>query len=276
MTSARAARWLAWPALLYLTVFFLIPTGMVVCYSLLERDIYGGVLSGFSLEAWIEAISPITLKTLGRSLLLASGVTVLCLVVGYPCAMTLARMQPRRRQVCVMLVSFPLITSLLLRIYGWINLLPVEWRGELWMIGLVMAVNYLPFMLLPLLRAWERMDTNLALAAMDLGATPLQTFWNVTFPLTRPGMWAGCALVFIPAAGEYLVPDALGQGKVRVLGTLIVEQFGKGRNWPYGAAAAVWLLGLVTLPMLVSLLSRSESGTSADLVERNSFRSAGR
>lgn len=257
MSRPRAARWLAWPALLYLVVFFVIPTGLIVRYSFRERDYSGGVTDAYSTEGWQEALAPPTRHTLARSLALAGGVTLACLLLGYPCAMTLARLGGRWRQAGVALLSFPLVTSLLLRIYGWMNLLPLDWLGTAWAVGLVMTVNYLPFMVLPLLRAWERLDAGLALAAMDLGATPWQTFWGVTWPLTRPGMWAGCALVFIPAAGEYLVPHFIGAGRVPVLGTLIEKLFLEQRNWPYAAAAAVWLLALVTVPIVVSLASRT-------------------
>jgi spermidine/putrescine transport system permease protein len=260
--TSTSGRWLAWPPLAYLVVFFLVPMALVVRYSVLERDFYGDVKPAWSAEGWRQATSPATLTILGRSLGLAAAVTGICLLVGYPCAASLARLGPRGRQFTVVLVGFPLVTSLLLRIYGWMNLLPLEWRGTLWCVALVMSANYLPFMVLPLLRAWERLDPNLPQAAMDLGATPWQTFWRVSWPLTRPGMWAGCALVFIPAAGEYLVPHFIGEGKVLVLGTLIVQQFMERRNWPYASAAAIWLLLLVTVPLVIAALRRTARRSS--------------
>jgi ABC-type spermidine/putrescine transport system permease subunit I len=117
-------------------------------------------------------------------------------------------------------------------------------------------------MVLPLLRAVERIDPSLGQAALDLGATPWQAFRLVNWPLTRPGMWAGCALVLIPSAGEYLVPHFVG-GKLHVLGTLIVEQF-RARNWPYMAAVSLWLLGLVLLPAVVSAVSRGGEAAQAE------------
>jgi spermidine/putrescine transport system permease protein len=251
MANVRFPGGLAWPALIYLAVFFLIPTGVVCSYSLFTRDYYGQVIHEFSFKAWQQATDKSTLTILVRGLLLALGVTLGCLIVSYPCALTLARMDQRVRRAAVLLISFPLITSLLLRIYGWLNLLPLDWKGTVWSVGLVMMVNYLPFMLLPLLRALERASQDLEHAAMDLGATPWQTFWHVVWPVSRSGMWAGCALVFIPASGEYLVPHFIGEGKVTVLGTLIVTEFIERRNWPYAAAAAVWLLLLVTAPLAV-------------------------
>jgi ABC-type spermidine/putrescine transport system permease subunit I len=117
-------------------------------------------------------------------------------------------------------------------------------------------------MVLPLLRAFERAEANLVHAAMDLGATPWQAFWRVTWPITRPGMWAGCALVFIPASGEYLVPHFIGEGKVTVIGKLIIHEFMGNRNWPYAAACAVWLVAIVLVPILFSLFSRTPQSSA--------------
>jgi ABC-type spermidine/putrescine transport system permease subunit I len=270
MKRDRHLAWLAWPTLLYLAVFFLAPLWIVPSYSVLARDFAGGVLPELSLDAWSEAISPKTLEILGWSLSLALGVTALCLLAGYPCALAVGRLSQGSRQVVVLALVFPLITSQLLRVYGWMNLLPLEWRGNLAAVGFVLAVNYLPFMLLPLLRAWERLPPNVMQAALDLGATPWQTFWRVTWPLTRAGRWAGCALVFVPVCGEYLVPYFIGHGKVQVLGTLIAQEF-EWRNLPLVAALAVWLLLLVAIPVIFSVLqSGKAAGTVVHRQEENS------
>jgi spermidine/putrescine transport system permease protein len=248
--------WLAWPPLAYLVIFFVVPTAIVASYSFHERDYHGQVTERLSIEGWRQACDVITLRIFARSIGVAFTVAAICLILSYPSAMVLARMPVFWRQAAIALVTFPLVTSLLLRIYGWMNLLPLSWRGQLWSVAGVMAVNYLPFMLLPLLRAWERADVVLEHAAADLGATPWQTFWRVIFPVTRPGMWAGCALVFIPVCGEYLVPHFVGEGRVIVVGTLIVQQFMERRNWPYAAACAVWLLAIVLVPVVGSMMSR--------------------
>ena len=112
----------------------------------------------------------------------------------------------------------------------------------------MLACNYLPFMLLPLLKAYERADRSLVLAALDLGATPWQAFWRVTFPITLPGAISGAALVFIPVSGEYLIPHFIGDGKVSVVGTLVMEWFDQ-RHWPYAAACATWLAAIVLVPI---------------------------
>jgi ABC-type spermidine/putrescine transport system permease subunit I len=149
-----------------------------------------------------------------------------------------------------------MLTSLLLRTYGWLNLMPLAWRGTLPGVGLVLACNYLPFMVLPLLKAYERADRTLVLAALDLGATPWQAFWRVTFPITLTGAASGAALVFIPVSGEYLIPHFIGDGKVSVAGTLVMEWFDH-RHWPYAAACAAWLALIVLVPIGASLVWKS-------------------
>jgi ABC-type spermidine/putrescine transport system permease subunit I len=254
-TRSREA-WLALPAVIYLILLFLGPTSVVLAYSLMQRDFAGGVEPRWSWNAWQMATDAITLRILGRTVLLAFGVTAANLLIAYPCAAALARMPAERRTMLVLAISFPLITSLLLRTYGWMNLLPLAWRGTLPAVGLVLTCNYLPFMLLPLLKAYERADRTLVLAALDLGATPWQAFWRVTFPITLRGAVSGAALVFIPVSGEYLIPHFIGDGKVSVVGTLVMEWFDH-RHWPYAAACATWLAAIVLLPILGSLLWKS-------------------
>lgn len=243
---------LALPALGYLGVLFLVPTAIVLSYSICQRDLLGGVHGRLSGEAWQMATDAITLRILGRTLLLAGGVTLVTALLAYPAAAVLARQPPHHRLLWTLVLSFPLMTSLLLRTYGWMHALPLDWRGTTFGVGLVLACNYLPFMLLPLLKALERADPTLVWAALDLGATPAQAFWRVTFPITLRGALAGALLVFIPVSGEYLIPHFIGDGKVSVMGTLIMEWFDL-RHWPYAAACATWLVAVILLPMLAAV-----------------------
>jgi len=254
----QSAGWLAAPAVAYLTILFIGPAATVLAYSVCQRDIYGGVRPALSWEAWQMATDPITLRIVGRTLLLAACVTGANLLIAYPCAATLAHLPRRQRALLVLVISFPLVTSLLLRTYGWMNLLPLAWRGTMPGVAVVLACNYLPFMLLPLVKAYERADRTLLQAAMDLGATPLVAFWRVTVPLTLPAAASGAALVFIPVSGEYLIPHFIGDGKVNVIGTLVMEWFGH-RHWPYAAACATWLAAIVLLPMVGSLIWKSQT-----------------
>jgi spermidine/putrescine transport system permease protein len=249
MAQREMQKWLALPAVVYVGVLFLAPTSVVLAYSLCRRDFHGGVEPELSWTAWRMAMDAITLRILGRTVLLAAAVTVVNLMLAYPSAAALARMPARQRATLVLIICFPLVTSLLLRTYGWLNLLPLNWRGTLLGVGLVLACNYLPFMLLPLLKAYERADRTLVDAALDLGATPWQAFWRVTMPITLPGALSGAALVFIPVSGEYLIPHFIGDGKVSVVGTLVMEWFGH-RHWPYAAACATWLAAVVVVPMV--------------------------
>ena len=260
MPRLRFSGWLASAPLVYLGVFFLIPILIIVGFSFLRRDFYGGVVPQFSLDAWSEAVTADT-RSLVRSLGLALGVTAICLVISYPCALALGRLEPDRRRLVLLGLTFPLFTSQLLRVYGWMNLLPLEWLGTLGAVGLVLAVNYLPFMLLPIVRSLERLSDSLTLAAADLGANRIQAFWRIVWPLTRPGRWAGCTLVFVPVCGEFLVPSFIGEGKVQVLGTRIEEAYTQ-RHFPYAAVLGVWLLALVALPALFSVFRREQTSLS--------------
>lgn len=253
MTSRASSGWLAVPPVLYLAVLFVGPTSAVLAYSFCQRDIYGGVQPAFSWRAWQWATDAITLRILGRTVLLAAAVTAASALLAYPCAAALARMPRRQRALLVLIISFPLVTSLLLRTYGWLNLLPLGWRGTLGGVALVLTFNYLPFMLLPLVKAFERADQTLVQAALDLGATPAQAFWRITFPITLPGALSGAALVFIPVSGEYLIPHFIGDGMVSVTGTLVIDWFGH-RHWPYAAACAAWLAAIVLVPVVGSLV----------------------
>jgi spermidine/putrescine transport system permease protein len=261
MKSAHGG-WLAAPAVVYLALLFVVPVGVVLAYSFCQRSLYGGVEREFSWQAWRMATDEITLRIVGRTVLLALGVTLANLLLAYPCAAALARMPPAERRWLVLVISFPLLTSLLLRTYGWMNVLPLTLRGTLAGVGLVLTFNYLPFMLLPLLKAYERADQTLVAAALDLGATPWQAFWRVTFPITLRGAISGAALVFIPTSGEYLIPHFIGDGQVSVVGTVVLEWFGH-RHWPYAAACATWLAAIVLAPLVVALVRKTEDTPGA-------------
>lgn len=256
----RQSLW-AWPPLLYMILLAVIPTGLVIGCSLLTRDYYGHVLWEFSTSAWRRSLESPNLKLFGRSVALAFVVTTACLAISYPAVLSLARLPVGVRRYFVALLAFPMFISFLLRIYGWINLLPEGWRGGLPAVVLVMTVNYLPFMLLPLLRSIEQIDAALTDAALDLGATPWTAFWRVTLPLSRPGALAGSMLVFVPAVGEYLVPHFIGNGKVSVLGTQIVSEFMERRNWPFAASLATLLLVLVVVGLVAGLAGRTTART---------------
>jgi putrescine transport system permease protein len=201
--------------------------------------------------------------------------TVLCLLIGYPMALGLTRVSPAWRNILLMLVILPFWTSFLLRVYAWIGLLgtnswfnrgltatynavvPAEWEVNSFQlmntnfaVVLVMVYSYLPFMILPLYANLERLDATLREAALDLGSRPRQVFWDVTLPLSIPGIIAGGLLVFIPASGELIVPSLVGNSSDPMIGRVISDQFAYARDWPMASAVAVALLLLLVFPMI--------------------------
>jgi putrescine transport system permease protein len=201
------------------------------------------------------------------SLRLAGLATLIALLIGYPIAYGIARCAPALRQALVLAVILPFWTSFLIRIYAWIAILKPAGllNAALGALGLP-AVNilnteaavvlglvyaYLPFMVLPLYAVLEGQDEALVEAARDLGATPSQAFWRVTFPLSLPGAAAGALLCFIPMAGEFVVPDLLGGSETLMLGRVIWIEFFANRDWPAACAVAVALLATLTVPILI-------------------------
>ena len=204
-----------------------------------------------------------------KSVVMAGLSTALCLALGFPIAYGIARSTPATRNLLLLLIVLPFWISFLLRVYAWMGLLnnygainnllmwlgvtsqPVQMMYTDFAIYIGMVYSYLPFMILPLYATLERMDLDLVDAAQDLGATPSQAFWNVTWPLARPGVIAGCLLVFIPATGEYVIPYLLGGPESLLIGRVLFDEFFVNRDWPLASAVAVVLLFLVVIPIVV-------------------------
>lgn len=203
------------------------------------------------------------------SLKIAIVSTFFTLLIGYPIAYALARSPEKWRGILVLLIILPFWTSFLIRVYAWIGILKTEgflnhfliWLGvidsPLAMINTNFAVyvgivySYLPFMVLPLYAALEKMDDSLIEAALDLGTTRIGAFWQVTFPLSLPGVVAGCFLVFIPAVGEFVIPDLLGGSETLMIGKTLWGEFFANRDWPVASAVAIVLLMLLVIPILL-------------------------
>lgn len=203
-----------------------------------------------------------------RSVLMAAAATILCLALGFPMAYGIARANPTARSLLLLLVVLPFWISFLLRVYAWMGILNnygvvnnfLMWLGIIdqplqimytdvaVFIGL--AYSYLPFMILPLYATLERMDLGLVEAAQDLGASRTRAFWDVTWPLARPGVIAGCLLVFIPAIGEYVVPYLLGGPESLLIGRVLFDEFFVNRDWPLASAVAIVLLVLLVVPIV--------------------------
>ena len=275
-----AAAALLAPGTLWLLLFFFVPIAVVLAYSVMPRGTYGGVGAGFTLEHYRRILDPLYLGVLRRTVVLAASCTALCLAAGYPVAYTIAR-AGRWKSLLLFLIIVPLWTSFLVRTYamifllrdtGFINsvLLALGVVGEpltlLYTPGAVLAglvYGYLPLMVLPIYVSLEKLDPALLEAAEVLGARPLARFWRVTLPLSAPGVAAGAMLVFIPALGAFLTPDLLGGAKQMMVGTLVQNQFGAARNWPFGSASSFILMGVVLAAVLVYLRGRDRPAGAA-------------
>jgi putrescine transport system permease protein len=204
-----------------------------------------------------------------NSIGIAAETTILCLLVGYPMAYVMARAPERIQPLLVMLVVLPFWTSSLIRVYAWIGILKENGllNGFLLHIGLIhqpliilntpvavqigMVYSYLPFLVLPLYATLQKLDWTLLEAAADLGAKPWSAFSRVTLPLSWAGTMAGAMLVFVPASGEYLIPELLGSAKLPMISTVLWTEFFANRDWPVASAIAVVLLLVLAIPLFL-------------------------
>lgn len=256
------------PGLLWTTVFCLLPMVVVLAVSLATRGTYGGVLWEFSLENYRDLLHPLYGRIFGQSLLLAGMTTGICLALGFPLAYYIARLPPRRQALWLIFIMIPFWTNFLVRTYAWIFILRTEgllntvlmqlhlistpldllYSNQAVLLGLV--YGYLPFMVLPLYAAIERIDPALIEAAWDLYADRWSLFRRVLIPLTKPGIVAGCVLVFIPSLGAYLTPDLLGGARSMMVGNLIQHEYLVARDWPLGSALSIVLMFIVMSSLL--------------------------
>jgi spermidine/putrescine transport system permease protein len=263
----RYPGWLSLPAVSWYLLFFLGPLGIMAVYSFAEVAGFTDVAFSWNLDNYRYLWDPLYGTIFRRTLWLSLLGTLLCLAIGFPFAYYLAR-YARRKTLLLLLVIVPFWTSFLIRTYSWLIILDPDFvllRALKWLgitgggtilytqnaIYLGVAYNYLPLMILPLYAALERMDWSLVEAAMDLGDSPLRAFRRVTLPLVLPGVFAGSLLVFIPLTGEYLIPVILGGDKTVYTGQLIAQQFLEARDWPFGSAIAMVVVGALTVALLV-------------------------
>lgn len=268
---------------LWLLVLFLLPFLIVLGMSFASRTPtsppfgFGGdnpVLNTAGYERLVT--DTLYVRAFVTSIVNAGVATVLCLLIGYPMALGLTRVSKSWRNVLVMLVILPFWTSFLLRVYAWMGLLAKSsWFNafltDAWnvlvpadmamrslplmhsnfAVVLVMVYTYLPFMILPLYASLERLDPVLDEAAMDLGSRPRQVFWDVTLPQSLPGIIAGGLLVFIPAAGELVIPTLVGDAGRPMIGRVISDEFSQANDWPMASTVAVALLVFMVGPMMI-------------------------
>lgn len=258
------------PAVIWLELLLVVPLAIVTGISFLTRGEYGGVelpltfesykrLAGFG-ELGFDPMYPVILL---RSLVLGGTTAALCLVTALPLAFFISRLSATTKNVALTLVVIPFWTNLLIRTYAWqIMLSPESWLTKLahtmgigasgeplypgnLAVLLGMVCDFLPFMVLPLYASVEKIDWSLAEAAADLGADHVQVFRHALLPQIVPGLIAGVVLVFLPATGQFVIPDLLGGAKTAMLGNVIQQQFASSRDWPFGSAISFVALLLV-------------------------------
>jgi spermidine/putrescine transport system permease protein len=263
-------RWLvSGPPLAYLLVFFAAPVFIMVVASVRYPGEFGGLAPivedgqiNLTLEAYERFVAdPIYWEVFAKSVVYAAITTLACLLLAYPLAMLISRSPRRYRDILMLLVILPFWSNFLIRVYAWMIILGPEsaftravnaliaplglepvaplFSSFAVLVGLVYV--HLPFMVLPLYANLEKHDPALLDAAQDLGADAWRRFWRVTFPLSLPGVWAGAALVFIPALGIFAIPDILGGTEDTLIGNLIKQQFLETRDWPFGSVLSLVL-----------------------------------
>ena len=286
--------WLILPTWLIIGFFLVVPVGTMLVYSFLTKEFRGGVIWEFSLAAYDRFIFDrglfgdeppkleLTYITIfARSTIQAASATLLCLIIGFPTAFYIATRPVSTRAIWLFLVTVPYWVNLLVRTVSMKFLIResgplnsfLQWTGAIseplqiintdFAVQLGLFYSYLPFMVLPIYASVERYDFALSEAAADLYATRWTILRKVLLPTVKPGIIAGCILVFVPSLGAFLAPDLLGGAKNFMIGSLIEEQFkGNAGNWPFGAASAMILLSMVLVVLLI--YARRQSGRSRE------------
>ncbi len=259
------------PPLAWLTVFFVVPLLIVLFYSLCQRGIYGGVIPKLGFAAYSEVVDPLYVSVLLRTAVTAGWVTLLTLAAAYPLAYTMAFASRRLRAVMMFLMMVPFCTNFMIRMYsmfallgdkGWLNSALLAFgviEQPLRMINTPIAVYVgfiywsLPFMVLPIYAALDRMDNTLLEASMDLGAGKVRTFLKITLPRSLPGIYAGIIFTYMPALGNFVIPEVLGGADEIMIGNIISSAFTQARNWPFGAALSTLLMAVVMIFVVLYL-----------------------
>lgn len=253
------------PVTLLMVLLVAIPLIYVGVMSFCSLDEFYNVKFDFTVDNYIRLANTDYLKIYAQSLMIALVTTVICIIIGYPFSYIIARTKSKKKQLLYMLVIIPFWTNSLIRVYGWRSFLGTSgWLNSLLVnlhmvnepidllfkrgttiLGMVYCL--IPFMVLPLYTAIEKLDTSLLEASSDLGATPVATFIKVTLPLTSSGIFSGSIMIFIPCLGYFFISDILGGGNSDVIGNLIERQFQSGNNWPLGAALSIILIAVTLI-----------------------------
>lgn len=246
-----------------------VPLVYVVVLSFLSRDHLGNIVFKFTFENYQKVFDPVYLKIFLNSFLLAVLTGIITLLIGYPVAYFTAGLEPKKRSLAIVLIVMPFWISSLLRTYGWIILLgnsgiintvllklniikkPLNMMYKFATVLIGTAYMMIPFMIVALFNSIDKLERSLLEASYDLGANKRKTFFNITLPLTMPGIAGGFTLVFIPSLGMFFISDLLGGGNIMFLGNLINNQATRGRNKPLAAAFSVGMIALVLIVLFI-------------------------
>lgn len=260
---------MAGPVSLWMILFVALPMLYIIYISFMSRGVFGDVVYKFSLESYKTLLDTTYFKVIVKSLKSAFITTLLCLLIGYPFAYYIAKKPKEVASKYIMLIMIPFWTNSLMRLNSWLLLFQTSGpinnfllnsglinapKSFVYTDGLVMLgmiTNMLPFAVLPMYSSIEKLSKSLLEASADLGASRRTTFFNITLPLTFPGIFSSIILVFIPSLGIYTITDMLGGGKVLYIGNIIKNQFGAIRNWPLGAALSVLLIAITGLLIFI-------------------------
>jgi len=299
--AARRARsfgrWLvAGPPIVYLVVFFAIPSLIMVLASFRTPGEFGGLAplyEGGTLDLNLDSYARFFSETIYARIFLKSvgyalATTLFCLALAYPLAVLIARSSKRYRDLLLLAVILPFWSNFLIRIYAWMIILgpnaalarsvngvlawfghdPVPLLFSAFAVLVCLVYVSLPFMVLPLYANLEKHDPALLEAAQDLGASAWQRFWRITFPLSLPGVYAGAALVFIPALGIFAIPDILGGPADSLIGNVIKQQFLETRDWPFGSVLSIVLtVAALAIAGLAAWVARRNLGIPSSAKE---------
>jgi spermidine/putrescine transport system permease protein len=275
----RLASWLLMlPGLAWLGVLMVVPCAIILVTAFYERGTYGGVdWSIFTFANLARAGEWLYLSIFLDSARIAGLAAFFALLVGYPAAYAIAKSAPRHQTALLFMAMLPFWTNYLIRTYAWIVLLNptglantfLQWLGLIsaplpllyneFAVILGLVYNYVPFVILAIYSALQRLDPSYAEASRDLGAGALTTFWRITLPLTAPGVAAGAVFVFVLSIGNFVTPDLLGGGKLQMVGNLIYDQFLTARDWPFGSALSVILIAVMLLLLFAQAIAANRA-----------------
>lgn len=255
---------IAYPYIIWMFIFILVPLVLVLYYSIMVKTSSG---VAFSLENYEKFMQPIYIKVLVRSIALALVSTLICLIIGYPVAMILAGRDMGKKNTLILLFIIPMWMNFLLRTYAWMTLLEKKGLINTFLstlglpslnllytdkaVILGMVYNFLPFMVLPIFSVLSKIDRSVIEAAEDLGANSIVVFRRVTFPLSLPGVVSGITMVFMPAVTTFVISKLLGGNQYTLIGNLIEDQFMRVYDWNFGSSVSIIMMVLILLSMAI-------------------------